>query len=250
MTTAARLAGEQPGHYRLSTLHILLGIQSIVIVLASINRLTSLMSGYVAPNEFLRWLDFNNMLVFPIISLVAFYLLKKRLEYPGQGLNSRWHLALNIAFLLGLYLLGASYGDHEVTNYLNARFCIGDEAQSSAICQIIAFNDDEFSHYLFFIGFVLVNGSLLLFQALFPTRTTVSNRDRLLLIVNGLFIAAGIFANLGFEEIGLDIYVVVLLAALSLWLLWRRGSQSLFVYYTTAYFIGLAATIIVKVVRG
>jgi hypothetical protein len=39
--------------------HLLLGIQSLVIVLLSINRLSSLALGYVAGNEFLRWMDLN-----------------------------------------------------------------------------------------------------------------------------------------------------------------------------------------------
>jgi hypothetical protein len=33
---------------------------------------------------------------------------------------------------------------------------------------------------------------------------------------------AGVFANLGFEEIGLDLYVVALLVLISAYLLWRK----------------------------
>ena len=48
-------------------------------------------------------------------------------------------------------------------------------------------------------------------------------------------LTTGILANLGFEEIGLDLYVVLVLAALSIYLWWRHGSQPLFIYYGTAY---------------
>lgn len=242
MTTA--MTGTRTTAHRLTPIHALLTVQSLVVIFVSINRLTDLTSGYVASNEFLRWVDLNNMLVLPLISLLAFYLLKKYLERGGEPGNERWHLALNLVFIAGVYLMGASYGDHEVTNYLHARFCSAGE--SSDLCRIVIFNDDEFSHWVFFTGFVLVNASLLLLQALFPRPGSLTSRDTLLLIGNGLFIGAGIFANLAFEPIGLDLYVVALLALLALALLRRRGAQPLFVYYSTAYTLGLVATGVVK----
>jgi hypothetical protein len=110
----------------------------------------------------------------------------------------------------------------------------------------VIFNDDEFSHWVFFTGFVLVNAALMLLQVVFPRRAVVSLPNLGGLIVNGLFIGAGIFANLAFEVIGLDLYVVALLAALAVFLLWRRGAQPLFVYYSTAYVLGLAGTFLYK----
>src|SRR6185503_14673664 len=90
----------------LRNVHLLLGVQSLVVILVSINRLSTLTLGYVAANEFLRWVDFNNMLILPLASLAAFYLLKKQVEYgPALGLANR-HLALNLVFVAGVYLLG------------------------------------------------------------------------------------------------------------------------------------------------
>jgi hypothetical protein len=230
----------------LGWLHALLAVQSLVVVLLSINRLSSLTLGYVAPNQFLRWVDFNNMLVLPLISLVAFYLVKRRLEQSDEAgrRDGQAHLALSLAFIIGAYLLAASYGDHEVTNYLHARFCQPDPGTD--LCRIIIFNDDEFSHWVFFAGFVLINGALMLLQVLFPHRAPLALADRVLLIANGVFIGLGVFANLAFEAIGLDLYVVALLALLAAGLLWRRGPQPLLVYYATAYWLGLLATILYK----
>jgi hypothetical protein len=135
-----------------------------------------------------------------------------------------------------------------VTNYLHVRFCLTGE--TSDLCRIIIFNDDEFSHWVFFTGFVLVNAALMFLQIVFPYRGQVTRRDWLFLVLNGLFIALGIFANLAFEEIGLDLYVVAILTALSLALLWRRGPQPLVIYYSTAYTLGLIATAIYKGVAG
>lgn len=231
----------------MKNIHLLLGVQSLVAILVSINRLGTWTLGYVLPNEFLRWVDFNNMLVLPLISLVAFYLLKKTIEYDSPAREGRTHLSLNLIFIVGLYFLGASYGDHEVTNYLHMRFCLDDT--SSDLCRIVIFNDDEFSHWVFFTGFVMVNAALLLLQMVFPYKARLTGADIVLLVFNALFLGAGILANLGFEEIGLDLYIVVLLAILSVLLLWRRGKQPLFIYYTAAYWFGLVASFIAQTIR-
>ncbi len=232
----------------LRRVHILLAVQSVVIVLLSINRLTSLTLGYVAANEFLRWVDFNNMLVLPLVSVTAFYLLKKEVEYPLPAGERGRPLALNLAFIIGLYLLAASYGNHEVTNYLHIRFC--PDGAANDLCRIVIFNDDEFSHWVFFTGYVLINAALMFLQVLFPYPGQPGRRDILLLVFNGLFIGAGIFANLAFETIGLDLYVVALLALLAGGLLWRRGPQPLLVYYAVAFGLGLVATAVGKVFFG
>jgi hypothetical protein len=58
-----------------------------------------------------------------------------------------------------------------------------------------------------------------------------------------------VFANLGFEEIGLDLYVAALLALISVYLLWRRGRQPMFIYYTIAYWLGLVTSLISQAIR-
>jgi len=228
-------------------IHALLGIQSLVAILVSINRLGTWTLGYVLPNEFLRWVDFNNMLVLPLISVVASYLLKKTIEYESPARESRSHLAWNLVFIVGLYLLAASYGDHEVTNYLHQRFCASNT--TSDLCRIVIFNDDEFSHWVFFTGFVMVNAAILFLQNIFPQRGQITATDYALLALNALFLGAGVFANLGFEEIGLDLFVVALLAFISAYLLWKGGKQPMFIYYTIAYWLGLIGSLIAQILR-
>lgn len=52
MQTSAKVLTRSSTESVLGKMHILLGVQSLVIVLLSINRLSSLTTGYVAPNEF------------------------------------------------------------------------------------------------------------------------------------------------------------------------------------------------------
>lgn len=231
----------------MNRIHILLGIQSLIGILVSINRLGTWTLGYVLPNQFLRWVDFNNMLVLSLISLVALYLLKKTIEYDSPAREGRAHTTWNLVFIIGVYLTAASYGDHEVTNYLHQRFCPTDT--TSDLCRIIIFNDDEFSHWVFFTGFVMVNTAILFMQRIFPYREKISNTDIALLCLNALFLGAAILANLGFEVIGLDLYVVALLALISGYLLLRLGRQPMFIYYTVAYWLGLIGSLIAQALR-
>jgi hypothetical protein len=228
-------------------IHTLLAVQSFLAVLVSINRLGPWTLGYVLPNEFLRWVDFNNMLVLPLISLAALYLLKKTIEYDSPAREGPAHMAWSLVFIIGIYLTAASYGDHEVTNYLHQRFCTADT--TSDLCRIVIFNDDEFSHWVFFAGFVMVNLAILFLQNIFPHRKEILKSDIALLSLNALFLGAGVLANLGFEEVGLDLYVVAVLAIISIILLWKRGKQPMFIYYTVAYWLGLAGSLIAQILR-
>jgi hypothetical protein len=227
-------------------IHILLGVQSLLAILVSLNRLGTWTIGFVLPNQFLRWVEINNILV-SLISVIALYLLKKTIEYNSPEREGRAHLAWNLVFIIGVYLTAMSYGDHEVTNYLHARFCLNDP--TSDLCRIVIFNDDQFSHWVFFTGFIMVNVAILFLQNLFPYQGNLSRIDVSLLLLNSLFLGAGILANLGFEEIGLDLYVVAVVAIVSTYLLWRRGKQPLFIYYTAAYWLGLLTSLVAQVLR-
>lgn len=229
-------------------IHLLLAGQSLIIVLLSINRLSSITLGFVASNEFLRWVDLNNMLFLPLASVVLSYLLKRVLEQEGPEQYGRTGISLGILFIVGIYLLGAGYGDHEVTNYLHSRFCL--DATTSPLCRIVIYNDDDFSHYVFFLGFILINAVLMLIQDRQPRRVPATRGDLLLIGINGLFIATGIFANLAFEEIGLDLYVVALLSLVSLYLLLGRGRPvqrvPVVAYFALAFTLSTLGTFVVK----
>ena len=224
----------------MNRIHILLGIQSLLAILVSLNRRGNWTLGYVLPNEFLRWVDLNNIII-AMISLLAGYLLKKTIEYNSPARDGRAHMAWNLVFIIGVYLTAVSYGDHELTNYLHIRFCLDDP--SSDLCRIVIFNDDEFSHWLFFAGFTMVNGAILFLQNVFPYQGTVTGGDTTVLLLNSLFLGLGIVANLGFEEIGLDLYIVALVAIIATVLLLRRGKQPMFIYYTAAYWLGLVGSL-------
>ena len=242
MNLEAQQLTAHPPSTRLGKIHTLLTAQTVLIILISINRLSTLTTGYVLRNGFLRWVDLNNMLTLPIAIVTVLYLLKQQLESSAHHLSGTARLLLDLTFVIGVYLLGAGYGNHEVTNYLHARFC--PSPVNGTLCQIVVYNDDTFSHLIFFVGFMLPNIALMFTMA--PHPVPLTRADRGLLAFNGLFVGGSIFANLAFEQLGLDLYVVALLAIVALTLLHKYGRQPLLFFYAITYSLGLVATVAYK----
>ena len=232
------------------TLHLALTGLSLVVVLLSVNRLTGLTEGRLSPDGFLRWLDLNAMLPIPILGIVLYYLLKKDVERHGDAGGGRHLLALNLSFVVGIYLFGVSSGDHETTNYLNHRFCT-DGTADEALCAVVSFHDDTFSHLLYYIGLTLYTLSVVAIELRHPRRVPIASRDRHLVLFNASLIALGIFANLAFEEAGLDIAAFLLVALLANAALWRAGRRwtgmPFTLYVAAAYGAGVVATVAYKI---
>jgi hypothetical protein len=235
----------------MAALHWLLAGQSLVVVLLSVNRLSTFTQGIALPHEGLRWVDLTNMLVWPVISAALSYGVLRWIERDRRSVW--WH---GLLFVLSVYLLAAGYGDHELANYLHQRFCpdgVTPESAVGLLCEIVVYNDDDFSHLIFFAGFIGINLTLLLAQASHPREGTLAGRDWLLLGANAAFIALGVFANLAFEATGLDLPVVVvvaLLAAALLWPAWRRGQTVPIVAYTVLAYAPSSVAVAVAKLAG
>lgn len=229
--------------------HLILTGLSFTIIALSLNRLTSFTQGYLQPYEYLRWLDFNAMLPIPLLSVLLYYLLRREIIYQSPFYKTRVYLILALLFVSGVYLFGAGSGDHEVTNYLNTRFCKGGKVESP-LCNIVSFNDDQFSHYVYYLGFILLNVSLMVLEHFYPRKLSIVKTDVILILINSLFISAGIFANLAFEEATVDLIVFSSVMALSLYLLFFSKSKALqlpvTLYFALAYTLGVSSTLLYK----
>jgi len=232
--------------------HLLLTGLSLVILLLSLNRLTSFTLSYLQPYDFLRWLDFNAMIPIPLLSILLYYFLLRAVTYESSFKKTKLYVFLFVLFIVGVYLFGASSGNHEVTNYLNTRFCERG-AVDSPLCNIIVYNDDEFSHIVYYLGFVFMNVVLLLMEYNMPRKIGMVKRDYIFVSGNALFIGLGIFANLAFEEIGIDLYFFGFLMLLSLYLLYAKrmvAKLPLTYYFAMSYTVGVVGTGIYKLING
>ncbi len=189
------------------------------------------------------------MLPIPLLSIILYYLLKREIVYESPFLKTGKYILLMLILITGIYFFGAGSGDHEVTNYLNYRFC-DQGSVDTPICNIIKYNDDEFSHYVYYAGFILMNVALMLIEYNLPRKNDVKKKDLILISVNSLFIALGIFANLAFEEIGLDLVFFGSVMLLSIYLLLQKSFKRLPVnfYFAVAYTVGVVGTLLYKII--
>ncbi|MFJ7495097.1 hypothetical protein ACIQZB_28635 [Streptomyces sp. NPDC097727] len=246
LLTGAPGTGPQAGPARLAhgRLHLLLTLNSLVVVLVSVNRKAGGTLAYIADNQFLRRVEVGNM-VLGLCTVLLYYLVTAHLVSDSRR---RWRgatLALGVLFTAGAYVYALSLGDHEVTNYLHGRFC---SDSLPPICRIVAYNDDVFSDVVFLAGFTLLNVTVMVTQFLFPTDRAPRLWDNVLIAVNALFISAGITANLAFEKAGFDPFVIGVTAVLALTLLGFSPRQPVLRYYGVAYTVGLLATAVLRTV--
>ncbi|MBI2612008.1 hypothetical protein HYW54_04675 [Candidatus Gottesmanbacteria bacterium] len=230
-------------------IHLILTGLSLTIILLSLNRLTPWTQGYLQPFDFLRYMDLFAMIPIPLFSVLLYWLLRNEILYDHPFRRTLLYTILNLLLITGIYFFAAGSGDHEVTNYLNLRFCnVG--KTDSPICNIIDYNDDVFSHYIYYIGFVLLNIPLMLFEYHLPRKKEATKKDLILVSINGLFIALGIFANLAFEEAIIDLIVFGSVMLLSLYLLYRQNFKvaklPVTFYFAVSYTVGVAGTILYK----
>jgi membrane protein implicated in regulation of membrane protease activity len=96
---------------------------------------------------------------------------------------------------------------------------------------------------VFFVGFVLLNLSVLLMPLLFAVGEPVRGGHLAAVAGNAVVFAAGVFANLAFEDLGLDLFVVAIVALAATLVWWRRRRDAVAVYYLLAYWLGLGGTL-------
>lgn len=232
--------------------HLLLTGLSLTLVALSVNRLSDFTQGRLDPHGFLRWLDLNAMLPIPLAGIVLYYLLKKDVQRAGAAAPSTVSTALDVAFVAGVFLLGVSSGDHETTNYLHQRFCTDDPVRGD-LCRVVEFHDDIFSHVLYYAGVVLYTLAVVVIERLAPRGAAVTRSDRWGILANAAVVALGIFANLAFEDTGLDMVAFAVVALVSVGILGTAGADRArlpFTLYTASAFgAGLVTALAYQLVR-
>lgn len=226
----------------------LLTLLSGAIFLLTLNRKTNLSQGLLEPYGFLRWQDFHAMVSLPLIITIIYALMFLHITNRQPKIHNKFGIFLLI-FVTGALLYGVSSGNHEITNYLHHRYCMQD---NTSLCQIINYHDDTFSHFIFYVSSILMTISLLFFEKDQPESSPISKSSMTLLCINSLVIGLGLFANLAFEKLGIDLYAFGILSAISLSLLWiiRKNFRvyPIILYCALGYGSGTLASILAKLI--
>ncbi len=162
-----------------------------------------------------------------------------------------------LAFWVSLFAV--SMGVHDVTNTL---WAAGRNGLPDSVAETIAFLDDSLSHWVFFAGFAGATLSLVEAQLGSPLELRITWLQLLWVLVNALFLAGAVFANMAFERTRLDIMVGAMTVLMMLVLQVRfclstacrnEGVVSsllhvpVALYFQVAYGIGFVAAVVYKI---
>ena len=228
-------------------IHLALTGITLTLIALSINRLSPWTSAPLQPHEFLRVLDLNQTLIIPLVTVLLYFVLKQAVIDDQVARRSSLTGWLELMIFAGIFVYGVGNGMHDVTNYLDHRFCYptGDTSQ---LCQIIGFNDDQFSNTIYYIGFLLMNLGLLVGEWHQPNRQTMKKLDFIFITVNAIIIGLAIFVNLAHHNNLLHIGFFCFFTVLTLVLLIhgrRHVTQLPVTYYlAVAYISGTVGTLI------
>jgi len=229
-------------------INILLTLLSLNAILVIVERISPTTKIILQPYNFLRVHEVFQMTVVIMLSIVLSFLLLKVLSKNFELLKSKKGTIIGVIFVLGIYFTATGNGLHEVASFLFNTFC-DTKSVKEDVCGSMFFNDYYFGNIVYFVGLLMGNISLILFERMNPQKL-VSIKDTIITIANGLVYALMLFAYAAFDRVLVGFYFVVVAAIVCGFLLLasRKKPKSLpFTLYTTvAYTVSSIATFLVR----
>ncbi len=231
-------------------LHILFSLNSLAVVLVSIERFSFTTHVLLQPYQFLRLHEAIQITVLILATaIIPFFLLKEvtsdfSLLIKGRKSN----MFLGVAFIIGIYLYASGNAFHELASFLFNQYC-NVNAISGQLCGSLFFNDYYTGNVLYFVGAFLFTIALILLEVSQP-RIVMTKRDVWLLVPNCLIYALAIVAYAGFDRVlvGLVYSVITTLVVLGILFINRKEVPRLPVtdYTALTYIVGTLVACLVR----
>ena len=182
-------------------LHILFSLNSLLVVLVSIERFSFTTRVLLQPYDFLRLHEAIQMTVLILATaILPFFLLKEVTgDFSLLAKGKRGNLLLGALFIAGIYLYASGNAFHELASFMLNQYC-NVTAVSGTLCQGLFFNDYYTGNVLYFVGAFLFTIVLILLEVSQP-RFEMTRRDLWLLLPNCMLYALAIVAYAGFDRV-------------------------------------------------
>ncbi len=182
-------------------LHLLLSLNSLAVVLVSLERFSFTTRVLLQPYQFLRLHEALQIGVLILATvLIPFFLFR---EVTGNfsllAKDKRRGMVLGSVFLAGIYFYASGNAFHELASFLFNQYC-DVTSVSGQLCASLFFNDYYTGNVLYFIGAFLFTLALILLEVVQP-RLLMTKRDLWLLVPNSLIYALAIVAYAGFDRV-------------------------------------------------
>ncbi|GAC1586589.1 MAG: hypothetical protein NVS4B1_29740 [Ktedonobacteraceae bacterium] len=230
--------------------HILFSLNSLVVVLVSIERLSFTTHILLQPYQFLRLHEAVQITVLILATaIIPFFLLKEvtsNFSLLTKGRKSS--LFLGVLFLAGIYFYASGNAFHELASFMLNQYCPA-SVLSAPLCQGLFLNDYYTGNVLYFVGAFLFTLALILLEvAQLPLEMT--RRDLWLLLPNCLIYALAIVAYAGFDRVlvGLVYSLCTTVVVVAILIINRKEVRHLpFTNYTAlTYLLGTLVACLVR----
>lgn len=231
----------------MSKINLLLTFLSLNAVLVIVERISPTTKIILQPYNFLRAHEVFQMTVVITLSIIISFLLLKVLSKNFELLKTKTGTWIGILFVLGIYFTATGNGLHEVASFLFNTFCNTKIVKMDS-CGAMFFNDYYFGNIVYFVGLLMGNISLILFERMNPQK--FHTKDTIITIVNGVVYALMLFVYAAFDRVLIGLYFVVIAAVvcnLFLFTAKKKFSSLPFTLYTSiAYSLSAIATLFIR----
>jgi hypothetical protein len=180
-------------------INILLSLLSLNALVIIIERLSPTTKIILQPYSFLRLHEVFQMLVIIPFSFIISFLLLKVTTDNFRLLKNKNGIVLGSIFILGLYFTATGNGVHEMASFIYSTFCNAKTMQTP-LCGGTYFNTYYFGNIVYFIGLLLSNIVLILFERDNP-QEEFTKKDLGITLVNGAVYALTLFAYGAFDVV-------------------------------------------------
>ena len=231
----------------MSKINLLLTLLSFNAVLVIVERISPTTKIILQPFNFLRVHEVFQMTIVITLSIVISFLLLKVLSKNFDLLRSKRGTIYGIIFILGIYFTASGNGLHEVASFLFNTFCNTKIVKNDA-CGAMFFHDYYFGNITYFVGLLLGNISLILFERLNPQKS--NKKDSIITIANGAVYALTLFAYAAFDRVLVGFYFVIIAAIVCNYFLFtskkKLSSLPFNLYTSLGYTLSAAITLLIE----
>jgi hypothetical protein len=231
-------------------LHVLFSLNSLVVVLVSIERFSFTTHVLLQPYQFLRLHEAIQIVVLILATAILPFFLFKEVtgDFSLLVKGKQSSMVVGVAFIAGIYFYASGNAFHELASFLLNQYCDGSRV-SGPLCEGLFFNDYYTGNVLYFIGAFLFTLALILLEVSLP-RLLMTKRDIWLLVPNCVISALAIVAYAGFDRVlvGLAYSLFTTAVVVGLLLRYRKEARYLPVTMYTAltYVLGTLVACIIR----
>ncbi|MDO8497432.1 MAG: hypothetical protein Q7S61_02700 [bacterium] len=229
-------------------INLLLTFSSLSVVLVTIERFSFTTRILLQPYSFMRLHEIVQIAVIILLTVIIPFLIIQDASGNFESLKAKKGRLLLLLFVVGVYFYATGNGLHEVSSFNFNHFC-DVKKFSGDLCGGMFFNDFYTGNILYFIGAILMNVAILLFEKLRPNKT-YEKKDLPATVINALVYALAIFAYAAFDTVLVGMVYSLIMTGIAVYFFVLARKRYLQYPYTTytlvTYLVGTIAAILVR----